>query len=330
MVVPHTFLGPVFIVGMPRSGTKLMRTLLNQHPDISITLAESHFIPYFIKTFGNPPPFHTEADFRRFMEKFSRTTFCRGMRRAGYQFHTQEFLATVDWSSWASIFEQLFRHFSAKPDRQDVIWGDKTPGYIKHMPLLQQLYPQAKFLHMIRDPRDYCLSVRTSWGKSLYRAAHRWKETIETARHVGKQLGDNYLEVFYEDLLSDPEKVMRTIADFLGCPYHASMVTLGKSPEDFGETKGQYGIVRDNAHKYHKRLSIQQIRRIEEIVCPVAVPLKYDMDNDVRHKPLRALYLAGYKLYDGIIALRHHILMERHMLQGVQRLVNHYTKSSWR
>ncbi len=48
------------------------------------------------------------------------------------------------------------------------------------------------------------------------------------------------------------------------------------------------------------------------------------------YKPLNMISLGGYKLYDGIIALRHHILMERHILQGAQRLVNHYTKSSWR
>ncbi len=240
------FLGPVFIVGMPRSGTKLMRALLNQHPRISITLAESHFIPYFIRVFGDPPPFHTEADLRHFVNQFCRTTFFRGMHRAGYRFNTQEFLATVDRRSWPAIFEHIFRHFGSKADRPDVIWGDKTPGYINHMPLLQQLYPQAKFLHMIRDPRDYCLSVKKSWGKSLYRAAYRWKDTIETARYAGEQLGANYLEVLYEDLLYDPNQIMHTVAKFLECPYHESMVTLGKSPEDFGETKGQYGIVKDN------------------------------------------------------------------------------------
>lgn len=239
MIEHQLFFGPVFIVGMPRSGTTLMRSLLNQHPQVSLALTESHFIPYLMRIFGDPPPFHAHANVELFIKRFHQTTFFQRLSECGYTFNPEDLYRHANLDSWASIFEHILRHFSPKPDRADTIWGDKTPGYIKHMPLLKQLCPQAKFLHMIRDPRDCCLSVRQSWGKSIYRAAHRWQSTLSEARRVGQTLKDDYLEVTYESLLEDTEGVMERVADFLERDYHPAMTHIGLAPENTGSTTGK-------------------------------------------------------------------------------------------
>ncbi len=291
---------------------------------------ESHFIPHFIKTFGDPPRFHTPEQLERFISQFHQTVFYQNLSQQGYTFSAKDLSQHANIESWASIFECILRHFSPKSDRTDVIWGDKTPGYLKHISLLKQHYPTAKFLHMIRDPRDYCLSARQSWGKSIYRAAHRWQETLGQARQVGRTLGDAYLEVTYESLLGDTENVMTDIAAFLGCDYHPSMAQIGLSPEDTGSTTGKYGIVKDNMNKYHKHLSAHEIKRIEEIVCHCVAELDYTMENDVAYRPLRSVDLLAYKLYDGIPTLKHHIFLSNSALKGVKRLFKHYSTSSWR
>ncbi len=322
------FLGPVFIVGMPRSGTTLMRALLNQHPRVSLALTESHFIPYFIKSFGDPPPLNTPGKVELFIKRFHQTVFYQNLSKQGYTFNAEDLSQHASLNSWASIFECILRHFSPKPDQTDVIWGDKTPGYLKHISLLKQLYPEARFLHIIRDPRDYCLSARQSWGKSIYRAAHRWQATLSKARQVGRTMGDAYLEVTYESLLGDTENVMGRIAEFLECDYHERMAQIGLSPEDTGSTTGQYGIVKDN--KYNQHLSQKEIKRIEEIVCNSIAELDYKTENDVVYRPLSQLDLLAYKLYDGIPTLKHHIFLSKSMSKGVKRLLNHYSTSSWR
>jgi Sulfotransferase family len=324
------FLGPVFIVGMPRSGTTLMRALLNQHPGISLALTESHFIPYFIKTFGDPPALHTQAQVERFIKRFHQTVFYQHLSNRGYTFTAEDLSQHARLDSWASIFECILRHFSPKSHQENAIWGDKTPGYLQHIALLKQLYPEAKFLHIIRDPRDYCLSARQSWGKSIYRAAHRWQATLSKARQMGRTLEAAYLEVTYESLLGDTEHVMGRIADFLECDYHSSMVQIGLSPEDTGSTTGKYGIVKDNTHKYHQYLSQQEIKRIEEIACNCLAELDYEMENDVTFRPLNQWELLAYKLYDGIPTLKHHIFLSKSVVKGVKRLFNHYSTSSWR
>ncbi len=176
--VPTPFRGPLFVVGFPRSDTKLMRALLNLHPQVSLTLAESQFIPYFLKTFGGHPALYEPARLNCFLNAFRGSTFYQTMQKAGYGFDEKTFIESADLGSWPSIFEALLRPFGARPHCPEAIWGDKTPGYLNHLGPLKRLFPSAKFIHMIRDPRDYCLSIRESWGKHPWRAAYRWQEVM--------------------------------------------------------------------------------------------------------------------------------------------------------
>jgi hypothetical protein len=90
---------------MPRSGTKLTRALLNQHPDIGLAPAETQFIPFFVSKFGDPPRLaHREAS-EKFVELFLGTRFFRAMQAAGYDFDREEFRRIVDFTSWSSIYE---------------------------------------------------------------------------------------------------------------------------------------------------------------------------------------------------------------------------------
>ncbi|HIB89779.1 TPA: sulfotransferase, partial [Candidatus Poribacteria bacterium] len=166
--------------------------------------------------------------------------------------------------------------YAPQEDSNDFIWGDKTPDHLNHMNLLKELYPEARLLHIIRDPRDYCLSMRTTWGKSLYRAADKWRRTLGVARNIGDQYGADYLEVLYESLLEKPAEVLGNICRFLGCKLVPDMISLAKPSEEYGAAKGQIRIVRENQQKYLTQLMPPQIQRIEEIVYPVADAIGYE------------------------------------------------------
>jgi len=79
----NTFRGPLFVVGVSRSGTKLLRTLLNQHPKIGLPVVESKFIPHMVKRFGNPPAFATEEEFQQFYTELTQTKFFVRMKERG-------------------------------------------------------------------------------------------------------------------------------------------------------------------------------------------------------------------------------------------------------
>ena len=121
-------------------------------------------------------------------------------------------------------------------------WGDKTPLYMQHLDLLDRLFPDARFVHPIRDGRDAALSflavppglMTEGWGHPRDAAgfACQWAIEVRAARRLGARVGaDRYLEVRYEELVADPDTVLRAVCafaelEFLPRPLH------GQLPED--------------------------------------------------------------------------------------------------
>lgn len=282
----NRFTGPIFIVGVPRSGTKLLRDLLNQNSKIGIPIAESHFIPYMIKRFGNPPRFADDNSFHLFYDEFVRTRFFWYMKGFGRVLNQDDIEKNAEKTSWASIFEVILRGYAPSGRDKDFIWGDKCPSYLTRINLLKDLFPKARFIHIIRDPRDCCLSTKKAWGRTLYSTAHAWRTSIEAAQAGGQQLGNDYLEVFFESLLEDPQKTLSDICDFLHCEFVSEMMYLGRPTENLGDAKGQTKIVQTNMKKYLTQLSKPSIKRIEEIVYPVMKFTPYEFEHAVEFRPV--------------------------------------------
>ena len=324
------FSGPLFVVGMPRSGTKLVRALLNQHSGIGLTTAESHFIPFLVRRYGNPPPFRDSIDVEDLLRELGTTPFAAALRRDGRWPEPALLAPSVDPRSWASILERLLRACGSKPDRPDLVWGDKTPGYVSHLPLLAEIFPGARFLHVLRDPRDHCLSVKKSFGKDPIRAADRWRVSVERARRDGASLPAAYLELRYEVLLEDPERAMREVCAFVGVDYENRMIQLESSQEDLGDARGHGGIVRGNSGKWRQGLGARDVERIESIVGEVATAAGYRLTYPGRGTRLGRVERAYRRLKDGVPTLLHHVRHAGSLWPGVRRLIRHRRWSSWR
>jgi hypothetical protein len=321
------FAGPVFIIGMPRSGKKLLRDLLNQNSRIGIPIHETGFIPHMADRFGNPPKFDDQHEFHKFYEEFIQDPFFQQFKRKGRVLSKEDLDKAADKTSWHSILECILRFYAPDGRAEDFIWGDKSPHYLTYMPLLKEMLPKARFIHCIRDPRDYCLSHKKVWGKSIYRAAESWRQRMEAALADSHQLGTDYMEVFYESLLEDPRKTLSNICEFLDCEFISSMTELSRSPETLGDTRGQVRIVRDNRNKYLTQLTPSQVMRIEEIVCPVARVVGYELD-DVKFKPVEPQMLKVLTLYDAWTSLRFHV-HQYGLRQGLYRLYHWHSRGSW-
>ncbi len=112
-------------------------------------------------------------------------------------------------------------------------WGDKTPPYVHRMTLIQALLPEARFIHLIRDGRDVTLSVKDLWfgANSVEEAAQRWRSLIEEARRQSREL-PHYLEIRYEDLVSDTEPTLRKISAFVDLPWNPGMLDYHQTAEE--------------------------------------------------------------------------------------------------
>jgi hypothetical protein len=119
-------------------------------------------------------------------------------------------------------------------------WGDKTPMYMQNLRLLERLFPDALFVHLIRDGRDAALSflsmpkgvMTETWMQPSHAAgfACQWRTEVKAARRLGRRVGDErYLEVRYEDLVDDVESVLRRICGFVKLPYEPAMADYAGS-----------------------------------------------------------------------------------------------------
>ena len=106
-------------------------------------------------------------------------------------------------------------------------WGDKTPGYVEHLPHLAALFPTATFVHLIRDGRDVATSLAEwPWGPaSPVAGAFWWRRKVRAGRRAGARLGPGrYLELRLEDLIQDPESELRRLCTFIGEEFEPAML----------------------------------------------------------------------------------------------------------
>lgn len=320
-----TFSGPLFLVGMPRSGTKLLRELLNGHPQIGIVEQETAFLPFLLKKWQGKTL--SEADRQDIYQDLKATNFFWNQQR----FHGRA-MSNPPWQSLddsyliENLLEDVFRFYA--PKKGDFIWGDKTPGYLRHIPLLKHHWPEAKFIHIIRDPRDLCLSVNRAWRKSRRMAVHRWAQSVEKARRDGKAMGENYIEILYERLLQSPEQELERLCRFLDLPFNQDMVELSKPSEDLGETKGKSEIVRQNAGKYRRRIPTNMLTRLEAIAYPQLKALGYPIEHAACPKPLSTPMRWALWFHDKCFAARFHIL-DKGLVAGLRYAFRLQRHSPW-
>jgi hypothetical protein len=112
-------------------------------------------------------------------------------------------------------------------------YGDKSPGYVTRMKLLLSLFPEARFVHIVRDPRAVALSLvemPREWGtRTVPEGAARWRHRVGRGHREGMNLGpQRYVEVRYEDLVADPERTLRAVLAFLLLPWDDAVLQYGE------------------------------------------------------------------------------------------------------
>jgi hypothetical protein len=196
--------GPIFVVGCPRSGTGLVRDLLRSHPRLSLP-PESHFIPVYHRAFGHP------ASDREARALGKRILELRRVRAWGVDLEPAAFDGC---RSFADVVARVYEAFARREGKPR--WGDKTPQYVAEIPLLLELFPSARVVHVIRDGRDVALSwIRAPFGPgNVYAAAGAWVRYVSAGRRQRED--ERYGEVRYEDLLDDPRATMAALCELVG------------------------------------------------------------------------------------------------------------------
>ena len=301
--------GPIFIVGCGRSGTTLLRLMLNRHPQIAIP-GETWYFDH-LERMREQIAAEPESSWRSIVaDAIERAaTFPElGVTRE----QLDEELARISRTRWGDVLavaNLAFARAEGKPR-----WGDKTPGYVRFLPLIRREFPEAFVIHLIRDGRDVAASfLEQPFGpKSAIDAARYWKRDVELGMQEGAAFpAEQYLEVRYEKLSSEPEGVLRSVCERIGVEFDPAVLDQGHAaskyilPEHFWHEKSAQPVTTARIGRWRDRLTDLDAQLFELEAGTLLKHLGYGIET---RKTLRALWLWRDRFLLGIKVRTHRVL----------------------
>lgn len=260
----------VFVVGNSRSGTTMMGRILGKHPSV-YTFGELHF-------FGQlcAPPF-SSASRKEEIEELASQLHC--IQREGYRTHgnprrflseAQAFLGrlTPYPETQAALFEVFLYYVAAA--NGGTIPCDQTPRNVFYIADILELYPNARIINMIRDPRDVLLSQKRKWKrrflggsdlpmKEMFRdwvnyhpitISYIWRTAVTAAEQFLQH--ERVTSIYFEELLAHPKATVKHLCDFVGITYTDAMLQVPQVGSSVAEDQPeQLGINPHRAHSWH-------------------------------------------------------------------------------
>ncbi len=259
---------PIFILGVPRSGTTLLSFILDSHPNIAIgreTLVMQsihHFVGDWAK----------DRDVLVYKDWYLRY----GVSRDQLTVYVRNFL------------NNFFDDYASQQGKKR--WGDKTPRHTYYCNLIYEIFPNAQFIHIVRDPRAVCYS-RKLWNDPVEGIAREWEEQNESVKLFGERVGEKqYRRITYEDLVQNPKPTIVELLSFLNEDWHDNLlrhhevspnkyiyqhdpkvsdgwherVVEGKAVVEGGNDPKQ-AINTDSVEKWQKKLRKIEVLKIQEV-----------------------------------------------------------------
>ncbi len=207
-----------FVVGLTRSGTTLLRMMLDAHPLLAVP-PETHFVPDLIKAA------RAEAGTDGMLAAMTANRTWEDFGIGEEEIRGRlDAVAAGDAAGAVRAFFEAYAEGQGKPR-----WGDKTPAYMLSIQRIGRTLPESRFIHLIRDGRDVALSQT---ARALNEQppppeqAARWVKRVRKAREQASALkGPRYVETRYEDLVRDPEATLRRICEFVDLPWDEAMLS---------------------------------------------------------------------------------------------------------
>jgi len=212
---------PIFVVGCSRSGTTLLRLMLTCHPDVCIP-PESSFIAKLYPNWG-----HRSVQTRNQIQQLCDELYSCDKKFRDWGLGRKQILGSLENIrpfSFREFVDTIYSQYMEQTNKNGARWGDKNPQYVNRIRLVMDLFPKAKFLHIIRDGRAVfnsfikanCIQGRI-YPNTPYEAAQYWCDALKAVYPFRKH--PNYFELRYEDLVTNPEKVLWGLCHFLEITY---------------------------------------------------------------------------------------------------------------
>ena len=299
----------VFVVGCPRSGTTLLQRMLDAHPQLAVS-NDPHFIPFApgVAAGLDPPVTDEIVEWLLGYRTFARLGLDeRAVRDAAARAAT-----------FTELVALLYDAFGASRGKR--LAGEKTPRYVRYLPLLHGLFPHARVVHLIRDGRDVALST-LEWARSdrgpgrfdlwtespLATCALSWGWHITTGVRDGTALGPLYCEVRYEQLVADPADALLPVCEMLDLPFADEMIEfhVGRTRTDAGLSAKQAWLpATAGLRDWRTTLTASDIELFAALAGDVLERLGYDVGTDAVSSEVEACAAAYVEAWEAELRAR--------------------------
>lgn len=274
---------PIFLLGSERSGTNLLRTRLDNHSNIAGPVP-IHTMAWFYDKEIYYGDLHEDDNWKVLVDDM-----IRSVEINIHQWDIKFDYKTIDKNipeadrSVVKLFSYIYDKYAAKKNKNK--WFCKDNHLVDYAWVLNYYFPDGKFIYLVRDPRDVCLShLRKAGGLSTaYTFSLTWKKEQQKCIRVlmDDAFKDKILLVKYEEILLQPEKAFKRICNFLNEKYEPDMLKGGEREEAKASRAWKNvskDIMQNNMKKYLDGLSSNQIKIVEKITCREMNFLDYELE----------------------------------------------------
>jgi len=274
---------PVFVVGSARSGTTLLYHMLLSAGGFAVYRAETHAFDLVGPSFGDLRRRRTRE---KLMDAWLKTHL---FERSGLE--ADQIRARV-LAECRTVGDFLRIHMESIAEKQGVDrWADCTPAHLLYMTSIKSLIPDAQFIHIIRDGRDVALSLaKTGWikplpwdsGRRLAIAALYWEWFVSRGRAAGLGLGDDYIEIHFEQLVTEPRVALASVGEFIHQDLDYEVIrqvgigSVSKPNTSFPEDSRGSGPS-SAVGRWKQRLSAEQVQYFDLLIGPCLSELGYEL-----------------------------------------------------
>ncbi len=263
---------PIFVVGMPRSGTTLLASLLSAHSAIAVG-PETNYFSRVWKPLARGPGFRDWDVIEATMVQWFKKPTLQPMNLP-----RQQLLDTfrAAWERGKLTHRFILSHIMEQhaEKRGRAIWGEKTPEHFMYVPAIKRVFPDARIVAIIRDPRDVHLSLlEVPWNRgNAFNHAFQWRQYQVLSHRYKTFYKDDYLTTRFEDLITDPRSEMKRVAADLQLSFEDNMLVRYRQEPLFDPKQEPWkqrtttAIDASNAYKWRTRMADEEIG-IFSFVC---------------------------------------------------------------
>ena len=320
MIKNKTSKNPIFIIGVGRSGTTLIQSMLNAHQNIAFP-PETHFVRNYL---GNKKVrkkvINNDYEFLK-----NKINTDKSLDKLDLNYNKLIDKVKQNGFKLEKLYKEILLEYAVS-EKLNMI-GDKDPKNIEYLSIIKKYFPNSYIIHIIRDPRDVMLSrMKADWskGRPLWLHALTYRAQIKKGRRDGEKLfGDNYFELNYENLITNPEKELINICEFLNVNYDKNMLKFNQKADEIikGEEKKWKDkcfkpVISNNKNKWKEKMNKKEVL-LTEFICKVAFDKLdynksgYDNNMSLKDKVKYNLISKSSNLFDILYRIYHYLRQQQ-------------------